>query len=79
MEKKELKAKIRKMISPVNKLAMKHQSKLAELDALCEEYYGATPSDIDADGIIDTMQMGTGRITFREFNNEMLEILGRKK
>ncbi len=49
---------------------------------LCEKFYGATPSDVDADGILDGVCGYNGMtqgITSAEFHAEMLESIARKR
>jgi len=68
---KEIKTQLRK----VNNLSIKVNEEDQKFVYMCREYYGEiTYNEMDADEIIDCLDYGHGKISFKEFNEIMKKI-----
>jgi hypothetical protein len=67
--------KIKGMMEKLNTLTIKVGEVKREFDALCENYYGPENySDNDLDSIIDCLDYGNGKMSWKEFDMLMKEI-----
>ena len=63
--------KIKAQFEEVKRLAKDHRKASVKMDELIEENWSAHYSDMDLDKIIDTLDYGTGSLSFVEFENWM--------
>tara|TARA_B100000678_G_scaffold237062_1_gene206779 strand:+ start:4820 stop:5062 length:243 start_codon:yes stop_codon:yes gene_type:complete len=70
--------KMQRLINRVAKSATEYHLASAELDMACRKIYGATPSDIECDTVLDLVygQIGACRgVTFEIFDQAMKDRL----
>lgn len=66
-------SELSKIFYKMQKLAVQQSQLKPRFDQLIEEKYGFHYSDVDLDKIIDCVDYGQGTMTFREFNQIMMD------
>ena len=66
-------SKIKILFERAYKASIQFRREKQRLDKEIEKVYGYHYSDKDIDELIDTLDYGTGTLTFEEFNKIMLE------
>jgi len=73
--------KQKKCWNKLSRLATQHSDESNKFTKLCEEHYGVCFSDLkelaDSDDIIDTIDYGTGSLSFEDFNDMMKTALAK--
>ncbi len=73
----ENREKLKKLLKKMNHLSCEIHKYKKDFDELIEEIYGFHYSDVDKDNIIDCVDYGLGKMSFKEFDKLMKE--GSKK
>ena len=58
---------MKEQFEKVKELAIKLHNETGILDSMIDKRWGFNPSDKDLDEIIDTLDYGTGNISYKEF------------
>jgi len=68
-------SRFQKLLDQASKAAEKHKELSDKVNAECIRRFGVSYSDVDADGIIDVIDIYGGTITVEDFVSEMKECI----